>query len=69
MPTLTWRSAIRFGGNAVVITLPKAWVDYYGVEPGDRLQVVAGDVLVIHPPPLSKTSGYPGDGAQRTATG
>ena len=62
MPTLTNRSVIRFGGNAVVITIPKAWADFYGVKPGDRLQVVADDVLVIHPPAKSESSGYPGDG-------
>ena len=50
MATITIRKAIRFGSNALVITLPKAWIDYYRVEPGDRLEVVAGDVLVVHPP-------------------
>jgi len=50
MPTVTQRSAMRAGERALQITLPKAWVDYYRVKPGDKLRVVADGVLTVHPP-------------------
>jgi len=65
MPTLTSRSVIKFDGNAMVISLPKAWADYYGLKPGDRLRVVADDVLVIHPPPSTESRRYADGRAKR----
>jgi bifunctional DNA-binding transcriptional regulator/antitoxin component of YhaV-PrlF toxin-antitoxin module len=50
MPTVTERKVVKFGGRALVITIPKAWSDYYGIEAGQQLRVVAGDVLTVHPP-------------------
>lgn len=50
MPTVTERKVVRFGEKALVITIPKAWSDYYGVKAGDQLRVVADDVLTVHPP-------------------
>ena len=50
MPTVTERRVVRLGGRALVITIPKAWSDYYGLKAGDSLRVVANDVLTIHPP-------------------
>lgn len=46
MATLTHRRLIRLG-DSLVITLPKAWVDYYQLKPGDRVTVVANRRLVI----------------------
>ena len=46
MATLTYRRLIRLGDGLVVI-LPKAWVDYYKLKPGDRVTVVANRRLVI----------------------
>jgi bifunctional DNA-binding transcriptional regulator/antitoxin component of YhaV-PrlF toxin-antitoxin module len=50
MPTVTERKVVKFGGKALVITIPKAWSDYYKIKAGDQLRVVADDVLTIHPP-------------------
>ena len=48
MATLTRRRVIRLG-DALVVTLPKAWVDYYQLRPGDKVTVVAARRLVIKP--------------------
>ncbi len=47
MPTLTLRKLIRFGDGGLVITLPKSWVRYYQLKPGDQLEVIADSELVI----------------------
>lgn len=54
MATVTERKVIRAGQRALVITIPKAWSDYYGLKPGDQLLVVADDVLTVHPPKATK---------------
>ena len=48
MATLTYRKLIRLGGG-MVMTLPKAWTDYYQLRPGDKVMVVANRRLVIKP--------------------
>ena len=47
MPTVTKRTLIKFGGNGLVLTIPKAWVDYYQLKPGDKLEVIANGELTI----------------------
>ncbi|MEK7848504.1 MAG: AbrB/MazE/SpoVT family DNA-binding domain-containing protein [Chloroflexota bacterium] len=49
MPTETVRSIIDLGQGSVVITLPKAWVRYYGLRPGDKVLVVTNGKLVVKP--------------------
>lgn len=49
MPTLTLRKLIRFGDGGLVITVPKAWVRYYGLRAGDELEVIADGELIIRP--------------------
>ncbi len=49
MPTLTLRKLIKFGDGGVVITVPKAWIRYYGLRAGDRLEVIANGELTIRP--------------------
>jgi len=49
MPSLTRRSLIRFGQNGLVITLPKAWADYYQLKPGDKVTVITNGRLIIKP--------------------
>ena len=46
MATLTYRRLIRLG-DGLVVTLPKAWVDYYKLKPGARVTVVTNRRLVI----------------------
>ena len=49
MPTLTIRKLIKFGDGGVVITVPKAWIRYYGLRAGDKLEVIADGELIIRP--------------------
>ncbi|MBI4187926.1 MAG: AbrB/MazE/SpoVT family DNA-binding domain-containing protein [Chloroflexi bacterium] len=50
MPTLFERSVINLGQGSCVITLPKAWLRYYGINPGDKLEVIINGELVIRLP-------------------
>ena len=47
MPTVTMRTLIKFGEKGLVLTLPKAWVDYYEVKPGDKVSVIADGELIV----------------------
>ena len=38
MATVTHRKLVKFG-SGIVVTLPKAWTDYYQLKPGDRIEV------------------------------
>jgi len=46
MASLTQRSLIRFG-KGIAITLPKGWTDYYGLRPGDKVQVKVNNKLIV----------------------
>ena len=47
MPSLVERSLFRCGESSLAVTLPKAWTRYFQLEPGDRVEIVANDDLVI----------------------
>ncbi len=47
MPTLTERSVIDMGQGSYIITLLKAWLRYFGIKPGDKLEVTTNDDLII----------------------
>jgi bifunctional DNA-binding transcriptional regulator/antitoxin component of YhaV-PrlF toxin-antitoxin module len=49
MPTLTLRKLIKFGEGGLVITVPKGWIRYYGLKPGQRLEVIANGELTVRP--------------------
>jgi len=49
MPTVTKRTLIKFGENGLVLTIPKAWIDYYELKAGDILMVIANGELRISP--------------------
>ena len=55
MPTVIERKIVKFGEKALVITIPKAWADYYMIKAGDQLRVVADDVLTVHPPEAGRS--------------
>jgi len=38
------------GQGSYVITLPKDWIRYFGIKPGDKLQVISNGELRIFPP-------------------
>jgi len=50
MPNLTIRSLLRAGDGGLAITIPKAWAVYYGLRPGDKVEVVTNGRLVVRPP-------------------
>jgi len=50
MPTVTERKVVNSGRKGLVITIPKAWSDYYKIEAGEQLPVVPDGVLTLHPP-------------------
>ena len=46
MPSVTQRKLIKFG-RGIAITLPKGWTDYYGLKPGDKVNVKVNSRLII----------------------
>jgi len=34
-------------GDSLAITLPKAWINYFGLRAGDTLEVVANNEVII----------------------
>lgn len=55
MPTLSVRTVIDLGQGSYIICLPRAWLRYYGLKPGDKLEVIADGELTIRP--LERTAG------------
>ena len=49
MPCLTERTVIDLGQGSYVVCLPKAWLRYYGLKPGDKVEVVSNGVITIRP--------------------
>jgi len=47
MPTLVLRKLVRFGQSGLVLTIPKGWARYHGLEPGDKVEVIANRDLVV----------------------
>ena len=37
------------GAGGLVITIPTAWIRYYGLKAGDKLEVVTNGKLIISP--------------------
>jgi hypothetical protein len=52
MPQIYERSIIRFGDEGgCVVSLPIAWLRYYGLGPGDKLDmIVDGDIIIKRKP-------------------
>ena len=49
MPAIFERSLIKMGKGGLVVTLPKAWVDYLHLKAGDRVVLVCNKKVVIYP--------------------
>jgi bifunctional DNA-binding transcriptional regulator/antitoxin component of YhaV-PrlF toxin-antitoxin module len=41
------RRLFRIGEGAIAVTLPKAWTRYHHLEPGDRIEIIADEDLII----------------------
>ena len=55
MPILVERSLFKIGNGGFAITLPKAWVRYYKLRPGDKVEIIANDDLTIRVKPEEKS--------------
>ena len=51
MPSLSERTVIDLGQGSYVVCLPKAWCRYYGLKPGDKVEVISDDEITIRPKP------------------
>ena len=47
MPILVERTLFKIGNGGFAVTLPKAWVRYYKLRPGDKVEIIANDDLTI----------------------
>jgi len=47
MPIKVQRTLFRVGEFSLAVTLPKPWVDYNNLKPGDTVEIIAnGEVLI-----------------------
>lgn len=49
MPTEYERRVIDMRQGSYVMTLPKPWIRYYGLKPGDRLILTINGDLTVRP--------------------
>jgi bifunctional DNA-binding transcriptional regulator/antitoxin component of YhaV-PrlF toxin-antitoxin module len=47
--TVQTRSIIDLGQGSFVITLPKPWVKFHHLKPGDKVEVITNGKLVVKP--------------------
>ena len=47
MPIKVDRILFRVGEGSLAVTLPKAWVTYNRLKPGDIVEVIANDGVLI----------------------
>ncbi len=48
MPLLEKRK-IHASGGSLAVTLPRGWLNYFGIKAGDEVEIVANGYLVIRP--------------------
>jgi bifunctional DNA-binding transcriptional regulator/antitoxin component of YhaV-PrlF toxin-antitoxin module len=49
MGSLCERTVLDLGQGSYVICLPKEWCRYYGLKPGDKVEVISNRVITIRP--------------------
>ena len=47
MPIQVERIVFRVGEGSLAVTLPKAWVTYNHLKPGDTVEVIVNDGVLI----------------------
>ena len=47
MPIKVERILFRVGEGSLAVTLPKAWVTYNRLKPGDTVEVIANDGVLV----------------------
>lgn len=50
MPSSYTQRIIDMRQGSYMISLPKPWLRYFGLKPGDELEVIANGELTIRPP-------------------
>ena len=48
MPIKVERILFRIGEGSLAVTLPKAWVIYNRLKPGDKVEVIVNDGVTVH---------------------
>ncbi len=48
MPIKVERILFRIGEGSLAVTLPKAWVIYNHLKPGDTVEIIVNDGVHIH---------------------
>jgi len=48
MPIKVERILFRIGEGSLAVTLPKAWVTYNRLKPGDTVEVIVNDGVTVH---------------------
>jgi AbrB family looped-hinge helix DNA binding protein len=41
------RTLFKIGEGGFAVTLPKAWINYYDLKPGDKVEVIADSEIII----------------------
>jgi phosphate uptake regulator len=49
MPIFEERMIYRVGRSSLAITLPRNWLNYFGLKAGDIVAITANGELIIHP--------------------
>ena len=61
MPIIEHRR-IYAAGHSLAITLPKGWLAYFNIKAGDKVQVVADQVITISPEQSTEDAENANDG-------
>jgi len=43
------RKVSKVGGSSLMVTLPKGWLRYMGIKPGDIVEVITNGEVIIRP--------------------
>jgi AbrB family looped-hinge helix DNA binding protein len=43
------RTISKVGGTSLMVTLPKGWLRYMGLKPGDKVEIISNGEITIRP--------------------
>jgi len=49
MSQIEERTISRVGSTSLMVTLPKPWLRYLGIQPGDKVEVITNGEVTIRP--------------------
>ncbi len=47
MPAIFERKLFKIGEGGIAVTLPKSWTNFYGLKPGDKVEIIANQDLIV----------------------